>query len=78
MTNMMDRLFGPIDVEYCNYFYISSIAMFTFFCFIALNLILSTFKTKKLDITLFVLMFQSFLLYFVNRLFYSMCLGGLK
>ena len=75
----MNTLFGPLDKSYCNYFYYLEVLFFGIFVF-TVGMALKTLLTqKKYDpAQLFLIMLQPLTMYFVNRLYYSMCVGSLK
>tara|TARA_B100000524_G_scaffold99033_2_gene47348 strand:+ start:2175 stop:2426 length:252 start_codon:yes stop_codon:yes gene_type:complete len=75
---MSNYLFGPLGAEYCNYFYFLSVISFVFFIVVLLTVIYHIFSTKKpVDyIQMVLITFQPFLAYFVNRLFYTMCMNS--
>ena len=75
----MQTLFGPLDKSYCNYFYYLEVMFFGIFIFM-IGMVLKTIVTKKSydPMQLFLVILQPLMLYFVNRLYYSMCLGSLK
>lgn len=75
----MQTLFGPLDKSYCNYFYYLEVMFFGIFIFM-IGMVLKTVVTKKSydPMQLFLVILQPLMLYFVNRLYYSMCLGSLK
>ena len=77
-TSVMDYLFGPLGAEYCNYFYFLSILSFFTLILILLSIANHIFNSKKpVDYVQMVLIaFQPFLAYFVNRLFYTMCMNS--
>jgi hypothetical protein len=79
----MKTFFGPLDKEYCLYFYYLSILFAIVFVLIAFGVFISVFKGyKKMDfkiaLNLLMLLINSFLIYFVNRLLYSMCIKSLN
>ena len=78
-VNMLNSLFGPLDASYCNYFYYMSVFFFAILCFTSFNLASKVFSGKKVALqeTVIVLL-QPFLLYFINRLYFSMCVGSLR
>ena len=77
MNEMMNYLFGPVGKEYCMYFYFLSVFAFILFILSTVSVVMLTMKGKMKDLlTSFLLVFQPFLLYFVNRLFYSMCVNS--
>lgn len=71
-------LFGPLDVEYCNYFYILSVLAYAMFLFISGSLVV-TFVTnnRKVDAKFVTTMIGGALLYgayyLQSRLLHSMC-----
>lgn len=76
---MFKQLFEPLEVNYCNYFYFSSIFGFVLMCIMTVGLV-STFFSKKSNVggsAYLSLIFQGFFIYFVNRLMYSMCIKSL-
>jgi hypothetical protein len=78
-VNMIQLLFGPLDASYCNYFYYMSIFFFAILCFTAFNLAKKVFSGKKVAVQeMVIVLLQPFLLYFINRLYFSMCAGSLR
>ena len=78
MTEIMNYLFSPIGKEWCMYFYFLSIFAFVLFVIAILSLLGLLMKGRKVDgFTSFFMVFQPFLLYFVNRIFYSMCVNSM-
>lgn len=78
MNEVMDYLFGAIGKEYCMYFYFLSVLAFIAFIIALVSVIRLMASNKKLPISTAVLVvFQPFLVYFVNRIFYSMCVNSL-
>ena len=75
----MNTLFGPLDQTYCNYFYYLEVLFFGIFLF-TVGMVLKTLMTqKKYDpAQLFIVILQPLTMYFVNRLYYSMCVNSLK
>jgi hypothetical protein len=75
--------FTPLGKNNCKYFYyvsiIAGISLAITFCG-AIFVFITHFK--KLDFLLITnmvyLLINSFLMYFLNRMFYSMCIGSLK
>jgi hypothetical protein len=79
MSDFMATFFGPLNKKYCNYFYFLSIILFVFLIVSGISLI--TLFFKKFDKTVlfnnsFVLI-NLFIAYFVNRLFYTICVSSL-
>ena len=75
----MQTLFGPLDRAYCNYFYYLSIFFFALFAFAAAKCVLTLVKGKKLGVMeCMMTLLQPLLMYFINRLYFSMCVGSLN
>jgi hypothetical protein len=75
-------LFTPLDKKYCNYFYYLSVITYFVFIFMVLSLIYGlVFHSKKIDLYIRLnsisVIISTFLMYFVNRLMYSMCVKSL-
>ena len=79
----MTTYFGPLSREYCVYFYFMSILCFILFLLAIFGVAMAVImKGKKVDF-LFVLnssmlIFNTLLAYFVNRLLNTMCNGSIK
>ena len=78
MANIMNTFFGPLNKESCLYFYFLSIIFGVIFLFIALGIFFYIIRIgNKMDIktglNLLLMLINAFLVYFVNRLLYSMC-----
>lgn len=73
-------LFEPLSVKYCDYFYYLSVIFFVVTCMGALSIIASLIqgKNKMKFSEMIVIISQPLLLYFINRLNYSMCVGALN
>jgi hypothetical protein len=78
MSDFMNKFFGPLSKEYCNYFLFLS--MFFFFVLIVvffMDLFWIYKNFKSFDIRMFtggvLLLVNIFIVYFVNRLLYTMC-----
>ena len=79
---MMEDFFGPLTKEYCTYFYYFSVAGFiVMIMFIIFTLMVLVRFHKKLNTPLMMnllsMIINSFLLYFSNRLLYTMCMKSL-
>jgi hypothetical protein len=73
MTDLRSSLFSPLDRNYCLYFYYLSVFAFIFLLLTCLNGVYLALKGKA-DIGMVLLSLAGpFLLYFNNRLLYSMC-----
>jgi len=76
----MNKLYGPLPVKYCMYFYIMSVILFLSFLFLLGNLLLKMFRRKMDDTNMLLqlnVLISMFIAYFTNRLLYSMCAGSL-
>ena len=73
MKDIMNTFFGPLDVTYCNYFYFISIIGFVLLSISLVTFVLSLTKRSGIDRNSLMFLVQAFLIYFVNRLLYSMC-----
>ena len=78
-----DELFGPLPQKYCSYFYFLSVfGMISLFVYLFIGLyamINKPNKTSPKDILLFFTpVLYSGVIYFQNRLLYSMCVGSTK
>ena len=76
MSDFMDTVFGPLSGEYCYYFYFLSI--FTFFLFLIVivgGLYTGLSRGKGMGFYASVIggSLAYFIVYFVNRLMYSIC-----
>jgi hypothetical protein len=79
----MSNYFGPLSKEYCMYFYLMSIF---FFIIMVMGLVgvVSTIilKPKQVNVMFFInalmLMMNSILAYFVNRLLHTMCANSIR
>jgi hypothetical protein len=82
MDNFMETYFGPLGREYCTYFYALSIFFGIGFVFSLISVgTYIVMNHKKVDAMFiansFVLLLNSFLIYFVNRLLNTMCIKSL-
>ncbi len=78
MSDFMNKYFGPLTKESCVYFLILSVFFFFTLVFTIIGEIVFLVKnSNKLNFRLFVsgllLLFNSFIAYFANRLLYTMC-----
>ena len=79
-NNIINLLFGDLNNQYCKYFFVLSVlGLITTIIFTVL-LLLRMFKLIKNynSFMLFQLVINSLLFYFVNRLYYSMCMKSLS
>ena len=78
--SLYNTLFSPLSSEYCNFFLYVIIFSFVILITSAIYIIYSLVN-KKSNITfaqIMILLFQPLLLYFVNRLYFSMCVSSIK
>lgn len=76
MTHILDYLFGPLDNEYCLYFYGLSILAYISFLIIVIGagvLVVQGKLDYKLAVTMLFTALVYFVSYFQSRLLYSMC-----
>lgn len=74
-------LFSPLDKNYCLYFYYLSVFFFCLFVSLIFLLIFTYFDSKVKSLTMekvLWILINPLLLYFINRLYYSMCINSLK
>ena len=84
MSNFMAKYFGPLNKDYCLYFYVLAVISFIIFLLglvssvVALvGMIIKTKHVNYMDIVhSAMILLNSLLAYFVNRLLYTMCLGS--
>lgn len=79
----MTTYFGPLSREYCVYFYFMSILCFILFLLAIFGVVMAVIvKGKKVDFLFVVnsslLLFNTLLAYFLNRLLNTMCNGSIK
>ena len=78
MSNLMTNYFGPLDKSACVYFLIISVIFFiTLILVLGSELIYILQHYNKLTFRMFtngfLVLFNIFIAYFVNRLLYTMC-----
>ncbi len=80
----MNVLFGPLGKQYCHYFYFMSILSFIGFIIAAIFIVFRIIKEPK-DILKFnfilesvAIIFYTLLPYFLQRLFYTMCVNSIN
>ena len=78
MSGFMSTYFGPLDKDSCIYFLFLSIVFFVILIFTIIGEIYFLIKRyNQLNFRVFtsgvLLLFNSFIAYFVNRLLYTMC-----
>jgi len=82
MADFMETYFGPLTKDACVYFFILSVIFFIILCLTIVAQIyvaMTSFKQLKLFMILpgLLTLFNIFIVYFLNRLFYSMCIKSL-
>ena len=80
MSNLNDKLFGPLSKQFCLYFYFLSMINFGVVIFLIISMILIG-MSKRRDSTFYLQMVMTTLLYailyFQNRLLHTMCSNSL-
>lgn len=73
-------LFAPLSIKYCDYFYYLSIIFLGITCIVVISILMPLIQGKnKMKFSKMVaVVSQPLLLYFINRLYYSMCVGSLN
>lgn len=77
MNRLNEIFFSPLSKEYCVYFYLMMVIFFVFLAMILFTMIVRIIKyNKKVDYLLLVTnAFTLALVYFQNRMLYSMCVN---
>ena len=75
MASLVDNLFSPLGKEYCVYFYWLSVIAFIFILLVLYNSLIALLKGKFNVLYFVISLFGPGLMYFNNRLLYSMCLN---
>ena len=81
MNGFINNFFGPLNKDSCFYFLIITILFFVVLVLVLFTEIMYIFSVlfygKKFDFTIFnkglMVTFNIFIVYFVNRLLYTMC-----
>ena len=78
MSDFMTTFFGPLDKNVCLYFLIlSMIFFFTLIIVLGMEIFFAIRHFKGLNVRMMtngvLLLFNIFIAYFVNRVFYNMC-----
>jgi len=84
MSNFMNAYFGPLSKEYCVYFYFLSIICFFMYVITLIGIVVFIIKnykdSTKVNVSFFInslmLIINSLLAYFVNRLLHTMCINS--
>ena len=75
---VQETLFSPLSCEYCVYFYYTSVIAFLFFVAALVGGLYQVFSGSLNVLSLILGLLSPALLYFSNRLLYSMCVSGIK
>jgi len=82
MNNLIKILFGELNMDFCYLFMvISALALFVFVMtgiLLLLNLLKVLNIKKYYSSQLFYMLLNSIFVYFINRLYFSMCIKTLK
>ena len=82
MNNLINILFGELNIDFCYLFMvISALSLFVFVIsgiLLLLNLLKVLNINKYYSSQLFYMLLNSIFVYFINRLYYSMCIKTLK
>ena len=75
MASSIDNLFSPLGKEYCAYFYWLTVIAFIFLLLALYNSLMALLKGKFKVFNFVMSLIGPGLIYFNNRLLYSMCLN---
>ena len=75
MASLVDNLFSPLGKEYCVYFYWLTVIAFIFLLLALYNSLMALLKGKFKVFYFVMSLIGPVLLYFNNRLLYSICLN---
>lgn len=83
MSNFMNDYFGPLGKEYCRYFYYLSIIFFIIYVILLISIIVYIVKHyNKVNLNFIInsvmVLINTLLGYFVNRLLHTMCMNSLN
>ncbi len=73
MQKLEQLFFSPLGKEYCRYFYYLTILTFLFFAVAVVGGTWAILKRKASLVPTLLSLIGPFLVYFTNRLLYSMC-----
>ena len=77
MNSVLDYIMSPLDKRNCNYFYLLSLFGFISFLFAIFRVIFKNNK-KRFNVTVIsYLVSMPLVMYYVNRILYSMCIKSL-
>lgn len=76
--NLFDQIVAPVSNEYCYYFYILAVLFFVSTVVSLLTLALQLVKSfKSFKLISLLVPLNTFIMYFINRLLYNMCVGSI-
>ena len=78
LKTVEQSLFSPYGRQYCSYFYGLMVISLLYLLLHIVTTIYLLFKNKLKPYDGFLGLFLPFLMYFTNRLSYSMCMGSLQ
>lgn len=78
MSNFVDMYFGPLNKDSCVYFFAMSVIFFVFLVitlFVQFFVIIKSYKVLNFNLIVNagLVSINLFLIYYVNRIFYTMC-----
>ena len=77
MNSILNSVMSPLDKSNCNYFYLLSLFGFITFLLTIFKFIFKQNKNKFNVAVIGYLIFAQLIMYYVNRLLYSMCVKSL-
>ena len=83
MQKLEELLFSPLSKKWCSFYYFIMLFSYIGFVFVVISSIYSLFLIKKFKFNQFLLLtvlpiLNSFFMYLISRLGYSICVGALK
>ncbi len=82
MSDLTDRLFGPLGKEWCIYYFAILVFVFIFFILSVISAVIGLFSLKKIGFNeiylLCVPVVLNLVLYLQSRIIYSICVSSLK
>ncbi len=75
MNNLEQTFFSPLSKDYCAYFYYLTVFAFIFLAMAVGQALYAVVEGDATILSAVLALFGPFLLYFNNRLLYSMCLN---
>ena len=80
--SLYDNVFGPLDSDFCNIFFLFMIITFIYLIITILAMFGYLFSAKKKDKKVVGILFSNavfmFVAYFTHRTLYSMCISSLR